>query len=245
MLKETVNAREQQARNLTVRLNGLALSEDKSCDPDPAAAAAKNAYEQVIRPLLVATKNAGKISSTPTLPNIISKAFRSHKVSGATAPPPPIIIHLSSPTSKSAILSMRREFLPKPNDADRARGVKRLYLSEDLTPPANAFLKRLKDDSVLAGSGRWTGRSSSPRMATVTISSTKLSLFSTLSTHSSPKSDPPLHPCRRLPTSHRHRLFILSPLASPSNLSPPFPPPNLPSSPSHLVSFVCSSVENQ
>jgi hypothetical protein len=146
LLKESVNAREQQARNLTVRLNGLAPSEDESCGPDPAAAAAKNAYERVIRPLLVAAKNAGKISSTPTLPNIISKAFRSHKVTGANSPPPPIIIHLSSPTYKSAILSMRREFLPKPNDADRARGVKRLYLSEDLTPPANAFLKRLKDD---------------------------------------------------------------------------------------------------
>jgi outer membrane murein-binding lipoprotein Lpp len=146
-LKEIVNNREQQVRNLTVRLSGICLTEEERLGPDPAAAAAKNAYERVIRPLLQAAKSCGKISSTPNMANIITKAFRTSKPpSSPNAPPPPIIIHLSSAAYKSAILSMRKESLPKPNDAEKSIGIKRLYLSEDLTPPTHTLLKKLKDD---------------------------------------------------------------------------------------------------
>jgi hypothetical protein len=146
-LKEIVNVREQQSRNLTVRIHGLPVSDEELNGPDAAAAAAKNAYERIVCPLLSAAKSNGKIPSTPSLQNAISKAYRSSKPSAnSKSTPPPIIVHLPTPAVKTAILIMRKDSLPKPTEQERNAGIKRFYLSEDLTPPTHSFLRLLKDD---------------------------------------------------------------------------------------------------
>jgi hypothetical protein len=146
-LKEIVNLREQQSRNLTLRLHGLPVTDDELHGPDPAAAAAKAAYEKILKPLLAAAKNNSKIPTTPTITNTISKAYRSHKPSPMRPNPPhPMIIHLVTPAVKTAILVMRKDSLPRPNDQERALGIKRFYLAEDLTTPTHSFMRLLKED---------------------------------------------------------------------------------------------------
>jgi hypothetical protein len=152
-LKEVINHREQQSRILCIRITNLPVADDEINGPDPSAAAAKLAYERVIRPLLSAAKTKGKISSVPTLPNVVSKAFRVAKPSAA-APPPPIIVHLVSPHLKTVIFTMKKEAMPRLSDTERAQFQKRLLLSEDLTPPTFAFLKQLKSDERV--SRAWT-----------------------------------------------------------------------------------------
>jgi hypothetical protein len=152
-LKETSNHREQLHRALCVRIINLPVTDDEINGPDPAAAAAKTAYDRVIRPLLTAAKAKNKISSVPTLPNVISKAFRLAKPTAAS-PPPPILIHLASSTIKSVIFIMKKEAMPRLSDAEGAQSQKRLLLTEDLTPPTFAFLKQLKSDERV--SRAWT-----------------------------------------------------------------------------------------
>jgi hypothetical protein len=152
-LKDVVNHREQQSRLLSIRITNLPVSEDEINGPDPAAATAKLAYERVIRPLLTAAKTKTKISSVPTLPNVISKAFRVAKPA-ASSPPPPIIIHLTSANLKTVIFTMKKEAMPRLSEAERTQFQKRLLLSEDLTPPTFAFLKQLKGDERV--SRAWT-----------------------------------------------------------------------------------------
>jgi hypothetical protein len=146
-LKELVNLREQQARNLTVRILGLPVTEDEVNGPDTAASTAKTAYERIIRPILSAAKTKGKISTLPALQNTVSKAYRTSKPTSASAnPPPPIILHLTSSNVKIALFSARKDALPKPSDAEKSAGMRNFLLVEDLTPPTFAFLKNLKED---------------------------------------------------------------------------------------------------
>jgi hypothetical protein len=142
-----VNLREQQARNLTVRILGLPVTEDEVNGPYAAASTAKMAYDRIIRPILSSAKTKGKISTLPALQNTVSKAYRTSKPTSASAnPPPPIILHLTSSNIKTAIFSARKDALPKPTDAEKAAGMKNFLLVEDLTPPTFAFLKLLKED---------------------------------------------------------------------------------------------------
>jgi chromosome segregation ATPase len=144
-LKELVNLREQQARNLTVRILGLPVTEDEVNGPDPAASTARTAYERIVRPILSVAKTKGKISTLPALQNTVIKAYRTSKPSPAN-PPPPIILHLVSANVKTAIFSARKDALPNPTDAEKAAGLKKFLLVEDLTPPTFAFLKLMKED---------------------------------------------------------------------------------------------------
>jgi hypothetical protein len=152
-LKETVNHREQLARSLCVRVINLPVADDEINSLGPAAATAKLVYERIIRPLLTAAKTKAKISSVPTLPNVINKAFRVARPSTSSLPPP-IIVHLLSHNIKSTIFIMKKEAMPRLSDAERAQFQKRLLLTEDLTPPTFAFLKQLKGDDRV--SRAWT-----------------------------------------------------------------------------------------
>jgi hypothetical protein len=146
-LKELVNHREQQTRNLTVRILGLPVTEDEVNGPDSSAATARTSYDRILRPILTAAKAKGKISTLPSLQNTVVKAYRAAKpTSVASVPPPPIILHLISPTIKTAIFSSKKDSLPKPSDAEKSLGLKKFLLVEDLTPPTFSFLKLLKED---------------------------------------------------------------------------------------------------
>ena len=66
-LKEIVNHREQQGRTLNIRILGLPSSEEEAHGPDASAAAAKTAYDKIIRPLL---------ASSPPFPRSLTLSLR-------------------------------------------------------------------------------------------------------------------------------------------------------------------------
>jgi hypothetical protein len=146
-LKEIVNSNEQLNKSLSIRILGLAPTEDEINSSDTAAATAKMTYDRVIRPILVSAKAKGKIASVPLLGNTIGKAFRTAKLSPSQSNiSPPIIVTVASSAIKLAILMNKKDALPTPSPADRANGAKRITISEDLTMDSFALLKRLRED---------------------------------------------------------------------------------------------------
>jgi hypothetical protein len=148
-LKETVNNREQASKVLSVRLVGLPLTEDEVNGPDPGKAAAKAAYERIIKPLLSAAKEKGILSSVPSITNTIAEAYRMRPrtATGKQAFPPPIVIRLTSNNVKAAMFRAKKDALPYPSDGEKAMGIKRFLLAEDLTPATFNFLRELREDS--------------------------------------------------------------------------------------------------
>jgi hypothetical protein len=145
-LKEVVNSNEQQKKSLSLRLLGLAPSEEELNGPDVNAATAKLAYDKIIRPILSSAKAKGKVASVPSLANTIVKAFRTAKLSPSQTSPPPIIITLVSLNIKIAILTNKKGNIPLPSPSDQSSGNKRISLNEDLTADTFALLKALRED---------------------------------------------------------------------------------------------------
>jgi hypothetical protein len=145
-LKEIVNDNEQQKKSLSLRLLGMAPSEEEMNGPDINAATAKLAYEKIIRPILTSAKAKGKIASVPSLANTITKAFRTAKLSPASSlsAPPPIIITVASHNIKIAILTNKKGNIPSPTD--RPSSNSRISLNEDLTADTFSLLKSMRED---------------------------------------------------------------------------------------------------
>jgi hypothetical protein len=147
-LKENFNSRDQADRVLTVRVLGLHPTEDEANGPDPSKAAAKTAYDRVLKPLLQAAKDKGIISTIPSITNTVETAYRMKMktTSSSSGPPPLIVIRLILQNIKSSLFKVKKDALPSPTEDDRAKGVKRLLLVEDLTPDTYNFLKTLRED---------------------------------------------------------------------------------------------------
>jgi hypothetical protein len=148
-LKETVNNREQASRLLSIRIVGLPLTEDETHGTDAGKAAAKTAYDRVIKPLLSAAKEKGFLSTVPSVTNTIVEAFRmrTRTTNPGRQAPPPIVIRLVSHNVKTALFRAKKDALPFPSEAEKATGLKRFLLAEDLTPATFTFLKELREDS--------------------------------------------------------------------------------------------------
>ena len=150
-LKETVNFREQKFRILNIRILGVPQSEDEVHGPDAAAAAAKTAYDWIIKPLLVAAKAKGIVASVPNLSNSISQAYRMKNRAGPSrTSPPPLLVTLQSPAIKTAIFRAKKDALPSPSESDVAAGSARFTVTEDLTSNAAEFLKQLRGHKKVA-----------------------------------------------------------------------------------------------
>ena len=69
-------------------------------------------------------------------------------------PPPPIIIKFVSPAIRLIILKNKRTNIPQPTEGEKASGLKRFFMAEDLTTPTFRKLQELlKDERV---SKAWT-----------------------------------------------------------------------------------------
>jgi len=143
-LKNTVNRLEQANKNLTIRIMGIPLVEGENV--------AKVAYDRVIKPILVKAKDNNKISTIPQLATLITEAYRvrprlSDEVMLSDRPiyPPHIILKLSSPQFKTVIFSTKKDGLPSPSEAERAAGIKRFAVVEELTSLTFKYLKQLRE----------------------------------------------------------------------------------------------------
>ena len=71
IVKEIVNKREQQSRELTVRILGMAVSEEEK--QDGLKVAIKQAYDRFLKPILSAAKTNGLIETVPQLNNCVDE----------------------------------------------------------------------------------------------------------------------------------------------------------------------------
>jgi len=144
MLKNTVNRLEQASRNLNIRIMGIPLVEGENV--------AKVAYDRVIKPILIKAKDNNKISTIPQLATLITEAYRvrprlSDEIMLSDRPiyPPHIIVKLSSSAFKTVIFSSKKDGLPSPSEAERAAGIRRFAVVEELTPLTFKYLKQLRE----------------------------------------------------------------------------------------------------
>jgi len=146
LLKNSVNRLEQANRNLTIRIMGVL--------PADGEYAAKVAYDRVLKPILAKAKDCNKINTIPQLATVISEAYRARPRSADNAMstdrpayPPHIIVKLTSSLYKTVLFSTKKDGLPLPSEAERAAGIRRLGMVEELTPLTFKYLKSLRECS--------------------------------------------------------------------------------------------------
>jgi len=144
-LKDKVNYMEQRERALTVRIFGVPLSPDEKDSLEPAKAAAKTAYDRVLKPILAAAKDKAILPTIPVIANIITEAYRIKSRNPSSIKPTPIVVKLVSPNIKAAIFRCRRDAMPQPSPAETEAGLRRFHLAEDLTSSTYDFLMQLRE----------------------------------------------------------------------------------------------------
>ena len=145
-LKVSHNNREQRLRACTLRLFNFPTAPGESVDNYKPLAA--KVYDRIIRPALSAAKGAGDIGTLPQQQNAMEACFRVFSPQGPVPPTtsPPVIIRLVSMAVKTAVMKHRRA-VPLPSEGERAVGIRRFVLVEDLTPDTHSLLKALQADS--------------------------------------------------------------------------------------------------
>ena len=152
-LKDQVNYLQQDKKALTIRIFGVPVSDDEKASTESGKAAAKTAYDRILKPILSAAKDKALISTLPQRDSVISEAFRvNQRPTSANNPnprPPPIIIKLSSHAIKVALFKSRRDAIPDPTETEKAAGLKRFHMVEDLTAAAyNCMMELRANDKV-------------------------------------------------------------------------------------------------
>ena len=156
-VKETLNARDQQARYRSIKLSGLPISEEEAgtSDADLPKLLSKKVYERILSPILAAAKEKKEIDAIPTMARCIEEIYRTkswHNPKTSSTPgapseppaPPTIIIKFFSPAIRLAILRNKRDNTPAPNAIERKAGSVGFFISEDLTPLTFKLLRDLQ-----------------------------------------------------------------------------------------------------
>ena len=168
-LKEQANVREQQARGNSIRIFGLAVSEEEAEDPS-GKVLSKRVYDLLIKPVLAAAKANKEIDVLPQQSNAISDVyrFRVGKVKAAIPglpglpqdlpAPAPIIVKFSSLHIRLAFLRNKRASLPAVSETDKFFGVKYYFATEDLTGPTYKKMREMMDSSLVEKVWAYDGR---------------------------------------------------------------------------------------
>jgi uncharacterized coiled-coil protein SlyX len=157
-LKTLVNNREQELRSNVIRLIGYPITEEEKAATD-SRFLAKKVFTKIVCPILNAAKLKGHLAEkVPTLENAIIDCYRMGPASANIGSSPPIIIKLTSPSYRIAIMRAKKDSTPAPTDADRAMGARRYLISEDLTPPTFKMLKELQSSEEVAKAWTINGR---------------------------------------------------------------------------------------
>jgi hypothetical protein len=138
ILKDQANTWDQMKRANTLCLFNFPCS-------DGDANLTTKVYDRVLKPILVAAKAKGDISSVPNAHNCLEAIFRAGKPA-PNKPPPPIIIKLTSHQLRLGILLNKKTSMPTTTEAEKSAGCRRFIIVEDLTPPTHKKLKELAED---------------------------------------------------------------------------------------------------
>ncbi len=139
-LKEQANDRDQQARDLTVRLFNFPVADGDTAETGRTLAT--KIYDRILKPILVAAKAKGDISSVPVANNVVEDAFRVRKPTLKDGVMRPVIVKLCNCQLRLAILKNKRLNIPSPTDGERGCGIRKFIVVEDLTVPT---FKKLSD----------------------------------------------------------------------------------------------------
>ena len=143
-LKDAANARDQDSRGLSIRLFNFPI-----IDEDETSLTSK-IYERVIKPILLAAKDDGEISTVPSAYNCLECAFRIGRPTfhpdGKPKAPPPVLIRFLTKRMRQAVMSYKKENTPAPSEAEKALGVRRFIIVEDLSPSTYRKLREISSD---------------------------------------------------------------------------------------------------
>ena len=166
-LKDKSNARDQQARGHSLRLYGLGLGEEEDNSAESGRALLKRVYDTIVKPVLAAAKANKQLEALPSLANAVSEVYRvrvgapKQAIPGQPVEPqlpPPLIIKFASAHVRMAFLKNKKASLPPPTVSEKASGVKKYVVVEDLTAPTYKKLREMLDsgrvDKVWAMDGR-------------------------------------------------------------------------------------------
>ena len=165
-LKEQANVREQQARGNSIRIFGLAVSEEEAEDTS-GKVLSKRVYDFLIKPVLAAAKASKQIDVLPQQFNAISDVYRVRvgkvkaAIPGLPQDPPapaPIIVKFSSLHLRLAFLRNKRASLPAVSETDKFFGVKYYSATEDLTGPTYKKMREMMDSSLVEKVWAYDGR---------------------------------------------------------------------------------------
>jgi hypothetical protein len=152
-LKETSNNCEQQSKLCSIRIHGLPVTDDELAATDGGKTLSNKVYERILKPILVAAKTKGDISSVPHCPNVVEDCYRAGRPS-KSGKPVPIVVRIANKNLRLAILRNKRNNMQSPSEAERSEFVKRFTIVEDLTGPTFRLLKLLQDSVTV--SKAWT-----------------------------------------------------------------------------------------
>lgn len=144
-LQNIVNHREQDLRNLSVRITGVPLSEEEKATTD-GRFLSKVVYDKLLVPVLNFAKSKGLIDRLPQLSNTVSICYRVGDPAAAVGSTPPIILKFASDAVRLAVLKAKRTSIPQPTAAEKFQGISRFSINEDLTPVTYKKMRELLGD---------------------------------------------------------------------------------------------------
>jgi hypothetical protein len=148
-LKLAVNDLQQGKRIKYLRVFGIGITEAEVKESGAEEAICKKVYDKLLVPVLQGALGKGFIRDIPTLWNTLSCGYMSGKEhvddNGRTIPPP-LVVKFNNKETRDAVLRCKKEYLPTPSTAERAGGIKRFSLVEDLTRPTHQLFRNLVAD---------------------------------------------------------------------------------------------------
>ena len=142
--KEFANCQQQQLRSLTIRFLYIPVSTGEASNNF--ADLRSTIYDRFLKPLFTEAKSKKAIQSVPPSTSVFEACFHPYQPAPGK-PPPPVIIKLASRQIKLAIMTNRKA-LPQPTEDEKAAGISRFILVEDLTPDSHRALSALSKSKL-------------------------------------------------------------------------------------------------
>jgi hypothetical protein len=151
-IKESVNRVDQDARACIVRISGLTVSEADMNLHGFEKSIIKKVYDRIVKPVLTVAKTNGDLESVPTMLNVQEQGYivnRGGKDKQGRAMPPILAVRFTNRFLRNTVMRLRREHMPSPSDEEKAAGVSRYYINEDLTPETARKVKELRGSALV------------------------------------------------------------------------------------------------
>ena len=148
-LKLAVNDLQQGKRLKYLRTFGVTITEAEAREKGIDEAICGKVYEKLLVPVLRGAVSKGLILEIPTMRQTLACGYKSGRETvdgqGRTLPPP-LVIKFVKKEVRDIVLRSKKEFLPTTSSAEKAGGIKRYSLVEDLTRPTHQLFRELVAD---------------------------------------------------------------------------------------------------